>query len=895
MGQYPVIFRMADNRESSLKETLSNLFDALSARVPPVFKRVTAKVTQPYVLLIAGAITIIFSVISIHYYNALASEIDARLERPSFDNSVQLLSAPLKISVGDRIPLNELTGYLQGAGYQMKTSLSEDNSSASFIADADTVTVAPARESRLRQNPVRIRFNRDGRVISLTNAGTGEKLDSAFIEGELLASLRDGDRRKKISVSFSDIPDRLKKAIVAVEDRRFFNHNGIDWRGILRAAKADLNQGEVAQGGSTITQQLIKNAFLSSDRTFSRKLKEVAMAVILESRLSKEKIFEHYFNEVYLGQSGTFAVHGFAQAAQVYFDKNVNDLTLGESAFLAGLIHAPNRYTTERDEKRATERRSHVLDAMVETEAITFDEATAAKQEPIRMKKHVLKDDYGSAYFLDYAQRFLEDRFGERGLSARQRITTTLDPLLQRAAYESVKKQTERLDKIFARPNKKGSEPEKIQAALVAIDAHTGEVLAMVGGRSYEESQLNRATDAMRQPGSTFKPFVYAAALGSRAYTAASQLSDRPQSFTYDGGRKEYKPANYHGGYSNRDVTLREALARSLNVPTVELAMRVGLGNISQLGEECGLSNLRPYPSMALGTSEVTPLALAGAYTAFANDGVALRPIPIKKASSPDADADADDDRLSATRVRVFTPQVAYMMTNLMESVVDAGTASKLRAMGIKGAIAGKTGTSNDGWFVGYTPNMICAVWVGFDDNSDLRMKASDAALPMWVDFMKQALDHRPGLGAASFTRPAGIVTVEIDPTTGMLAGPQCFDRRAEVFIAGTEPAGVCDNHTLDESFDLYSIDHQYADEPVGSGNGTITLDICPETGKVASSECRAKVKRTFETGTEPREFCSGELRQSEPRQSEPRQSEPRQRRALPVLRPIGDEKPTGN
>ncbi|HKP87023.1 MAG TPA: PBP1A family penicillin-binding protein [Blastocatellia bacterium] len=880
MARHPaLVIHRADESDSSFKDGLLKLHDAISARVPRSLKRAASRVFQPRVLMVLGAITIVAAVVAINYYNALAREIDARLERPSFDNCIQILSSPLKISVGDRVPPGELTSYLRGAGYQQKPSLSEDNSNASFSTDADSVTFLQGRESAndFRPDPVRIRFDKEGRIVSIASARTGERLSSALVEGQLLAALRDGDRRKKISVGFSDIPETLKNAIVSVEDRRFFNHPGVDWRGILRALKADLHQGEVAQGGSTITQQLIKNAFLSSDRTISRKIKEAAMAVILESRLSKEQIFEHYFNEVYLGQSGTFAVHGFAQAAQDYFSKDVKDLTLSQSAFLAGLIHAPNRYLAHLDAQRVIERRNHVLDAMVEIAAITQGEAEAAKRESLQMKKHDIQDDSGSAYFVDYAQRFLEERFGERGLSTRQQITTTLDPLLQRVAYESVKKQTERLDKVFSRAKKKDQQSDSVQAALVAIDAHSGEVLAMIGGRSYDESQLNRATDAMRQPGSTFKPFVYAAALEGRSYTPASLLSDRPRAFAYDGGRREYKPTNYHGGFTNRDVTLREALARSMNVPTVELAMKVGLGNISQLGEACGLANLRAYPSMALGASEVTPLALAGAYSAFANEGMALRPIPVRNVLSANKSGSAE--KLPATRVRVFTPQVAYMMTNLMQSVVDAGTASKLRSMGVKGALAGKTGTSNDGWFVGYTPNLICVVWVGFDDNRDLRMKASDAALPLWADFMKQALDYRPSLGGESFARPGGIVTVEIDPSTGNLAGPECAEHRTEVFIAGTEPAAICEHRTLAEYVEPYPADEDYSDELPASSYGTITLDVCAETGMVASSECKAKVKRTFESGTEPREICPGETQYE---------------RTPPIMQPGAYRKPPG-
>jgi penicillin-binding protein 1B len=497
---------------------------------------------------------------------------------------------------------------------------------------------------------------------------------------------------------------------------------------------------------------------------------------------------------------------------------------------------------------------------MAETATITREQAEAAKNEPLQIAKRQTGNDYGASYFIDYAQRFVDERYGKKGALSRQRIFTTMDPRLQRAAHEAVTRQTSKLDKLYARPMRKGEQPERVQAALVALDAHTGEVVAMVGGRSYDESQLNRATDAKRQPGSTFKPFVYASALGMRSYTAASLISDTPQTFKYDGGRSEYKPTNYHGGFTNRNVTLREALARSLNVPAVELAMRVGLSNIADLAQNCGLERPRPYPSMALGASEVTPLELAGAYTAFANDGTALRPTPVKSVIG--IDKNGMNEKVSAVGTRVFSPQVAYLMTNLMQSVVDTGTAAKVRAMGFKGAVAGKTGTSNDGWFVGYTPSLVCAVWVGFDDNKDLRLKASDAALPLWVDFMNQALDLRPELGGSSFTRPGGIVTVDIDPATGLVASEECSEHRQEIFISGTEPLATCSHQTSEDESLVAGLDQQDSTRPDEEevSYGSVNLEVCSDTGLLASSSCPRVIKRSFEIGKEPLGTCRGDL-----------------------------------
>ncbi|MEK6405513.1 MAG: PBP1A family penicillin-binding protein [Acidobacteriota bacterium] len=865
----------------SFKDRLFEILNPVLDRVRPYATPLAKPRTLIILSVLAGAL--LFG--AIYYYNKLATEIDARLQGSSLDNSVGIFTAPLKLSIGDHLPVDQLTAYLGTVGYQQR-SAGEENVVGSFEVDGNAILVFPGEASSPGLNAVRIQEDKNGRIVSLTSPLTGERLTSASIQGELLAMVRDGDRRKKIAVQFSDIPENLRSAILATEDRRFFSHNGIDWRGILRALKADLDNGGVVQGGSTLTQQLIKNDFLTADRTLSRKLKEAAMAIILESRLSKQEIFTLYCNDVYLGQSGTFAINGFAQAAQVYFDKDLGDLTLGETAFLAGLICGPNRYSAHRDQARALERRNIVLDAMVDTDAITPEVAASAKSEPLQIKKHEIQNDSGTSYFIDYVQRFADDRLGPHRMSSQQRLTTTLDPRLQRAAYGAVTRQTEKLDKIFSRTARKGQVPQQVQGALVALDAHTGEVLAMVGGRSYDESQLNRATDAKRQPGSAFKPFVYAAALSTRSYTAASLISDTPQTFTYDGGRKEYKPSNYHGGFTNRNVTLREALRRSLNVPAVALAMSVGLGQVADVAQKSGLARPRVYPSMALGTSEVSPLELAAAYTAFANEGTALRPIPIKSISR--GDKVGTTELLQAYRVSVFSPQVAYLMTNLLQSVVDEGTASRLRAMGLKGAIAGKTGTTSDGWFVGYTPRIVCVAWLGFDDNTDLRLKASDAAVPMWADFMKQALDLRPELGGDSFAKPGGIVTVEIDPATGCLASPDSLSRRPEVFIAGTEPYSNCSQEliaeaSVDETLDE-PMDEQGPRDHLGSETEAefrdydkIQLEVCADTGLLASPECPRTQKRTFDLSREPREMCSIELHSRTTR------------RQPPATEPVGD------
>ena len=842
-----VALRPSDRRGKSIRDRLDSIAGIIDDITPAPIKRIARTLTKPCV---AAPLTIAFFALCgiVTYYTIqFSSEIDGRLQSGALDNSVGIFSSPLTIAIGDRLSPAELASYLEGAGYQQKGKASQDPQSGSaryYAVNGSSIEVHP---DRIASNdpaitPLRIEIDDSGHIRRLTRTPNNESVRSAKLEGQLLASLREGDRRKKIMVRFADIPKNLRNAILAIEDRRFFSHSGIDWRGTVRALWTDLRHGDIVQGGSTLTQQLVKNSFLSGERTLGRKVKEAAMAIILESRLSKEEIFTLYCNDVYLGQSGTFAVNGVAQAARAYFGRDLSDLTLGESAFVAGLINAPNRYLASNHVQAALDRRNAVLDAMVETGDISTAEAEAAKHEALRFKELEAREDNGSSFFIDYAERCIEGRYGAR-LTGGSRVVTTIDPRLQRIANDAVNRTTERLDRI-QRPGKGNARP--VQAALVALDPHNGEVLAMIGGRRYDQSQLNRATDARRQPGSTFKPFVYAAALSSRRFTAASLISDRPQTFAYDGGHAGYSPSNYHGAFSYRDVTLREALARSMNVPAVALAMDVGLSNVAAVAESCGLSLPNVYPSMALGACEATPLEMAAAYTAFVNGGVAVRPTPLTSVAEPGDQTTT----LAASSETAFSPQVAYLMTSMMESVVDAGTAARLRGLGLHGALAGKTGTSNDGWFVGYTPNLVCAVWVGYDDNTDLRMKAADTALPLWADFVKQAIDVRPELGGDSFVRPSGIVETEIDPTTGLIATPECSERRRELFIAGAEPLAECTHGSAAEAGG--------ADEPSPpeASDGEIRMIVCADSGLLASSSCPHPIWMVFASGKEPHEIC---------------------------------------
>jgi penicillin-binding protein 1B len=546
--------------------------------------------------------------------------------------------------------------------------------------------------------------------------------------------------------------------------------------------------------------QVARSFFFSTKREWRRKVKETFMAVVLEHRFTKEQIFELYVNEVYLGNRGTFAIHGFGEAAQAYFGKDLRELSLGQVAFLAGIIRAPNRYATaERRPERGAEARDRVLGQMLENGVITQKEHREAKNAPLAL----VRGNQGaspSGHFVDMIRDDLAEEFSEDDLVEQNyRIYTTLDADLQRAADEAVewgmRQVDERLEKTYERWRKQGASVPLPQVALVALDPHTGQVKALVGGRDYSKSQLNHAL-ANRQPGSVFKPFVYAAALETAldsdgsVYTPLTTIVDEPTTFYFND--QEYTPNNYGQDFYGV-VTLREALKRSLNIATVKLAEDVGYSRIAAFCKRLGLkSNIRPTPAMALGAYEMTPLEVAKGYTAFANYGVRCESELLGRVVSHDGKL---LDHSKPNRRTVLDPRIAYLTTNLMEEVMNHGTGAGVRSRGFRAPAAGKTGTSRDGWFAGFTSNLLCVVWVGFDDNRDLRLTGGASAGLVWGEFMKRAAQLPAFAGMHSFDRPEGIVTVSIDADTLQLARAGCPSVRDEVFVAGTEPAMYCTLH----------------------------------------------------------------------------------------------------
>lgn len=745
----------------------------------------------------------------VHYYVRYSRMIEERLSGPVFPNVSQIYAAPQKLRVGQHISRYDVAAQLRLAGYSEMQGEAEErpDSKGRFRLTRNGIQVVPGPDSYFAQEPVELSFS-SGTLVSILDRNDQFARSDYQLEPILITNLFDQSREKRRLVKFHDLPQNLVSAILAIEDRRFFAHGGLDYLRLMKAIYVDVTTGRLQQGASTITQQLARSLFLTPEKTISRKVAEAMVAQQLESRLTKEEIFEHYCNTIYLGYRGSFGIVGMGEAAQAYFGKSITDLKLHEAAMLAGIIQSPNRYSPYRNPDLVLRRRRVVLDSMLAINAITQQQHDEAVKLPLDVRPN--PEVGGEApHFVDMVKRRLLDRFSEEELTSQSyRVYTTLDLRLQHAADEAVRVGMAELDKRIstlrprrgAKPLPEGAEPARPEVALVALDSRTGEIRALIGGRNYGQSQLNRAL-ARRQPGSIFKPFVYAAALtahregaGSHPWTPMSTVLDEPTTFEFD--QKPYQPANYGRDYHG-DVTLRYALMKSLNVATVKVAQDIGFDRVVRLARDAGMNNrVQATPAVALGAYEVTPVEIAGAYSIFANRGIRLDPFYLSMVRSKGgALLDVTYPRTKG----VIGPEVAYVITNMLESVINHGTAAGARARGFNVPAAGKTGSLNDGWFAGYTSNLITVVWVGYDDNRDLRITGGAAALPIWTEFMKRAVEL-PGYRDAREPAPPedppdGAVVVSIDPATGQMATPNCPGAITEFFLKGTEPTIICQLH----------------------------------------------------------------------------------------------------
>ncbi len=729
------------------------------------------------------------------YVRHLEQIVTAKFAGPKWQFPSKIYSDTFLIYVGMDLRLEDVSEKLRRLGYQPARENPRVKGEYRFLKSEGLIEVFlhdfTYPLDPLKGFPVRIGLLAT-MVARIENMETGEELFSLEIEPELVTGLYDRIWEERRLVTLAEVPPLLVKAVLAVEDERFYRHRGIDPVAVLRALWANLRSGGVVQGGSTLTQQLMKNFFLGDERTLKRKVKEALMALIAERKYTKDEILENYLNEIYLGQKGAQGVFGVREAAQFYFSKDLSELTIGEMALLAGLIKAPNRYSPYRSIETATRRRNIVLAKMLEEGFITRRQYERTVKETIQPRE-LVKVANDAPFYVDFLRRELAENYSREILVGEGlRIFASLDLRLQKIAEKALADGLKRLEESYPHLRRRGEE-DRLEGAIVVIKPQTGEIKAIVGGRDYQKSQFNRVFQARRQPGSVFKPFVYLAALmegaseGGRKFTPVTLVEDSPFTWTYDG--QIWEPENYKGEYLGT-VTFRTALEKSLNSATARIAREVGIERVRDMAYRLGIqSPLPPVPSLALGSAEVTPLEVAVAFSTLANGGVRTRPLAVKQVVDQRGQV---LERRDIQVKRVISPQHAFMINYLLKGVLDRGTGYGARLQGFDRAAAGKTGTTNDtkdAWFVGYTPDLLAVVWVGFDNQSKLGLSGAQAALPIWTEFMKRATAGTP---VTDFIPPAGVKLIDIDTSTGCPASFISSRVLKEAFLDGEEPSGSC-------------------------------------------------------------------------------------------------------
>ncbi len=728
------------------------------------------------------ALSIVFLISFACYVAYLTVTIEGRLSQRKWSIPSRVYSDSEYIFPGEKISKQEFVDMLRLRGYRQYSYRPDrpggywtgKNWLEVYLRD---FTYPQRRFEGFR---LKVVFSR-GRIRSMRR--NNRPLNLVEIEPVELAQLFGPQKESRYLVSYDQVPKYLIDAVVTIEDRRFFEHRGIDWRGILRALWVDIKHRSVVQGGSTITQQLVKNYFLEPKRSFVRKAKEAIMSVIIETLYSKEEILEMYLNEIYMGQKGGVSINGMGEASRYFFGHGVSDLTLGEAATLAGIIRAPNYYSPFSNPELAKKRRNLVLEMMLKAGKISREEYDKALAEPVvpsRTPSPIRK----APYYVDFLKRQLEELYPQKVLTSMGlKIFTTLNPYFQVSARKALREELSRLEKEYPALVTK-NEDQPLQAAMVVVQPKTGAILAMIGGRDYRYSSFNRAVDAHRQPGSAFKPFVYLAALDK--FTPVSMLEDKP--VEYRVGGKTWIPKNYDGHYHGR-VTVRTALEQSLNAATVNMAMEVGLNRIIDTVKQLGVkSELKPYPSLALGAFEMTPLELARAYCVFANEGQIPYLLTLRDVVNEHGEI---EEKRNIGFKTICSPARAFIITKMLEGVVQYGTARRLKSYGITFPCAGKTGTTSDyrdAWFAGYTSDVLVIVWVGFDNNKNTHLSGSRGALPIWANFMnriKKRLNPRP------FVMPPGVVKIRVRVNVDWPPPWQRPTSYDEYFLKGTEPKPV--------------------------------------------------------------------------------------------------------
>lgn len=717
--------------------------------------------------------------------------LSATLALPRSDEHPQLLiyGAPFVLTPGLHLADSGLLDRLHRLEYRSVAASPKAPGEYALTDEAIEIFLHAQEESRLPARAIRLRLV-EGMVAEVLSLPDEQPDPMAVLEPAVISGVRAGSKQVREWIPLSRIPPLLVQILLAVEDRRFFSHYGVDPVAVGRALWINLTRGAVVQGGSTLTQQLAKNLYYSPQRTMQRKLQEFMAAIVLEFKYRKEDILESYLNEIYLGQAGSVSIYGVGEAAHRYFGKSLDELSVDEMALVVGLIKGPNTYSPVKNLEHATERRNVVLRRLRDQGIVTETVWATAVNRPINV---VLAQDALSdaPYFVDYLLREVEEGTGA-GIPEGARIFSTLDPWVQQHSAQALQQGLAKLEATY--PPLKNAEPP-LQGAIVVLEAKTGHILAMVGGRNYRVSQFNRAVQARRSAGSLFKPFVYLAAFeaardqGTAGLTPATLLEDEP--ITLDSGTGPWSPQNYDRQYRG-PVTARVALEQSLNVPAVRAAHRTGITPFISMLRAFGITTTLPTNlSVALGSSAVSLIEITSAYGGLANGGIVVRPSAVVNMVRETGETVWSQ---TPDRHQAASPQGAYLMTSLLKGVVDRGTGAKARAFGVQGPLAGKTGTTDgyrDAWFVGYTADLVIGVWVGFDDERPIKLTGAQAALPVWSALAMRLLrQDRP-----DFEMPEGVVEREIDPHTGQLATSQCPEKVSEVFIAGTEPTVYCEVH----------------------------------------------------------------------------------------------------
>jgi penicillin-binding protein 1B len=719
-------------------------------------------------------------------------QVGTGIARDAWDVPSILYGRPAVIRPGDPVDNLRLPERLRRLSYQKVPGVPETPGTWSEEPDRIRIHTRGVAGGDAPRPGVRAAIGIAERRVASLETSSGAPLEELILEPEEIARILGPKMESRRLVPLAAVPKHLQDAVLAAEDSRFYTHFGIDFVGVLRALMTNLRRMRIVQGGSTITQQLAKNFFLSPKRSIWRKIREAELAIIIELRFSKEEIFQAYLNKIYFGQEGPRGIYGVEDAANFYFSRSVGELTLEEAALLAGIIRSPHRYSPLRMADAARNRRNWVLSRMAALGMISRNEEDRARLTPLRTNPRRVPVGIAE-YYVDYIERAAEESLGAGRLSRTgYRFYTSLDPGHQSAAEKAV---AEGLAELGRRTIPAGGDREPLQAALVAVDPATGELTAMVGGRGYAETQFNRAADARRQPGSAFKPFVLLAAMeqavrGKGTVTLASRISGEPLSLETPDGI--WTPANFEGKEYG-EISIRRMIEESVNTGAVRLSQEVGLPGVIAAAREAGIENpITPVPSLSLGSFEVTPVELSYAYATIASGGTRFRPFTLRAVTDSEGNLLREENPV---REQTVDPRAAFLVTYALEGVLDRGTGHAARLAGVDFPAAGKTGTTDayrDSWFAGYTPDLVCVVWVGRDTGGPTGLTGSSGALRIWTKFMKSVY---PAGGRASFRVPPGITMAEIDPESGYLATSACPQPFPEAFPDDLVPRETCPLH----------------------------------------------------------------------------------------------------